>query len=83
MAREFHPAAFRADAVEYPALSKLSEQEKNDLLRWFWHYLSPDQRHAIGTIFPLHYNKLCGRDVVTVHFPDEAPVRLFPGGDAA
>ena len=48
-------------------LDKLTESEKDDLLRWFMHHLEPGPRGKLMVTFPLHYNKICGRDIVAVY----------------
>jgi hypothetical protein len=41
--------------------------EKDELLRWFLHWLPQDKRRALMQRFPQHYNKMLGRELLQVH----------------
>ena len=48
--------------------------EKEELLRWFMHWLPMERRRELMQRYPQHYNKLVGREIVVVskQLEDEA-----------
>jgi hypothetical protein len=46
-------------------VEKLDSLEKEELLRWFLHWLPMDRRHEMMRRYPQHYNKLVGDEADT------------------
>ena len=56
-------------------LDAISEQEKDILLDHMFYHIKMEERYTLIRKFPHIYNKLCGKDVVTVVFTNNgAPV---------
>jgi len=41
-------------------VENLDSFEREELLRWFFHWLPMDRRHEMMQRYPQHYNKLLG-----------------------
>lgn len=47
--------------------TRLTDWEREVLIEWFMYTLPMDLRHRLMHEHPVLYNKLVGRDVMTVH----------------
>jgi hypothetical protein len=48
-------------------VERLGNFEKDELLRWFMHWLPQEKRRELMQRYPQHYNKLVGRDLLVVN----------------
>ena len=52
-------------------VENLSTLEKEELLRWFMHWLPMEKRGELMARYPQHYNKMLGKKLLMVKLPSE------------
>lgn len=66
-------------------VDKLDSFEKDELLRWFLHWMPMEKRREMMAKYPQTYNKVCERKIVKVVRCEEvvtAGCEVFAGGKA-